>query len=153
MDMPEKIGALFFMGAKVLSIGGLVVSTTVASIVSLATATPLSGEDLAHLASGDGQAVMAVMVGLLVMAILGLCGVITHMFKVNEKRHMLGHAERDKRENNFHDLSEKMIVVVAESNEARRETNLILTRFESTVGKCHDETVILKKGEHIKAHK
>lgn len=144
--MQEKIEAIIFLGTKIFTVIGLLTSTTIASIVSL------SPEQMEGLKTGDAQTVMAIMLGLLVLALLGLCAVIARLFKTNEKRHAQAHKERDKREDAFHDLSECMIKAVAESNESRRDTNEILKRFETKISQCHDETLLIKTG-HVKISK
>lgn len=151
--MPAKIEMLYMSVMQIGSLVGLIFSTTMASAVSIATASPLSSEDIADLKTGDAQTVLAVMLVLLVLALLASWAVVAKLFKSNETRHTEAHAERDKREDKFHDISERMIIAVTESTAQRQKTNEILIKMESTVHKCQEDSILMKKGDLVRVSK
>lgn len=150
--MPEKMIVLGIGMAKLLSSSLLVFSTLGASIVTIASSTPLGDNDMEALANGNAQQVLSIMLGICVIAILGLCGVIWALFNRHEKRHIMAHEERDKREASFQELTRKMIKATTEANEIKRESNQVLGELKDVVARCHDDTLILERGA-CKIHK
>jgi uncharacterized membrane protein len=146
--MPERIIVCVWSLVGIASRIGLVVSTGITSLMTFAAngAPGLNHHDVEDLANGSGQQVLAIMLGLCVMAILGLSAVIAHMFHTHEKRHRDAHEQRDDREKRYHAQNERLIEVLAEHNGMMKE-------FKNVVGKCHDDCIVLEGAEYVKVHK
>ena len=153
MKRMSNVYRLFILGGG-LSVGGIALGGTLATVIGLGMAAgPLGEDDIQRLASGSAQEVLAIVCGMLVIAVIGLSLVISRLFRYMERRHVQSHEERDRREKAFHQLVEDMLVAVSDSTAARRECNEIMKRVEATMDRCQEQTTLLTGSDVVKVGK